>query len=76
MENLLKESNYMNKFDFTKQEFENIVDKCMFNEELSKILEYRIKNYSIIQISMIMNMSDSTIKRRIKEIKRKIMRVI
>ena len=31
----------MTKFEFTKNEFEVLKDKCMFNEELSKIFEYR-----------------------------------
>lgn len=64
------------KFDFTKQEYEDIIDKCMLNEELSKILEYKIKNYSVTKISMLMHLSERTTKRRIKEIKSKILKVI
>lgn len=63
-------------FDFTKDEYEMIIDKCMFNEELSKILELKIKGYSIVQIAMKMNMSERTVNRRVKQIKTKIMKVI
>lgn len=66
----------MTKFEFTKNEFEVLKDKCMFNEELSKIFEYRIKNYSITEIALKLNLSESTVSRRIKEIKKKIMKVI
>ena len=66
----------MTKFEFTRSEFEVIKDKCMFNEELSKIFEYRIKNYSITEIALKLNLSESTVSRRIKEIKKKIMKVI
>jgi len=48
----------------------------MFNEELSTILEMRIKGYSITQISMELVLSESTVKRRISKIKHKIKKVI
>lgn len=63
-------------FDFSKEEYEQIIDKLMLNEEMAKILEYRIKNYSIVEISLKMNMSTATVNRRIKKLKNKIKRVI
>ena len=63
-------------FDLTKAEYEDLKEKLMLNEELSQILEMKIKRYSITQISMKLNMSERTVNRRIKELKRKIMRVI
>lgn len=63
-------------FEFTKEEFEDICNKAMLNEELIKIFELKIKNYSIVQISTKLNLSESTINRRIKELKKKIMKVI
>ena len=48
----------------------------MLNEELTKIFEMKIKDYSITKIAMELNMSESTINRRIKDLKRKIMKVI
>ena len=48
----------------------------MLNEELLQILEMKIKGYSIVQISMKTNLSERTVNRRIKELKKKISRVI
>lgn len=66
----------MLKFEFTEQEFNSICKKAMLNEELSQILEMRIKGYSITKMSIEMNMSERTINRRIKELKKKIMKII
>ena len=63
-------------FDFTKEEYEQLIDKCMFNEEMSKILELRIKGYSRTQISMMLNISERTYDRRIRYIKNKIKKVL
>ena len=63
-------------FDLTKQEYEKLKNKLMLNPELSRILEYKIKGYSIVQISMEMPMSIRTVNRRIKQLKKKISRVL
>lgn len=63
-------------FDLTKDEYETLKEKLMLNEELSQILEMRIKGYSITKMSIEMNMSERTINRRIKELKKKIMKII
>lgn len=63
-------------FDLTREEYENLKEKLMLNEELSQILEMKIKGYSVVQISMKMNLSERTTNRRIKELKRKISRVL
>lgn len=63
-------------FDFTKEEYLLIKEKLMLNDELSKILEMKIKKYSITKMSFELNMSESSINRRIKELKKKIMKII
>lgn len=63
-------------FEFTKDEFDEIVKKAMLNEELTKIFEMKIKGYSITKIAMEMGMSESTVNRRVKQLKRKIIKVI
>ena len=63
-------------FEFTKEEFEQIVNKAMLNEELTKIFEMKIKDYSITKIALELNMSESSINRRIKQLKKKIMKVL
>lgn len=63
-------------FEFTLDEFESICDKAMLNEELKQVFEMKIKGYSIVQIAIKLNMSESTVNRRIKQLKKKIMKVI
>ena len=63
-------------FDFTREEYELIKDKAMLNEELSQILEMKIKGYSITKMAMELHVSESTISRRIKKLKKKIMRIL
>ena len=63
-------------FDFTKKEYEELKDKLMLNEELSKVLEMKIKGYSITKMSMKLNMSERTVNRRVKELKKKIGRAL
>lgn len=63
-------------FDFTKEEYEELKDKLMLNDELSKILEMKIKGCSIIEISMKLNISERTVSRRVDKLKKKILRVL
>lgn len=63
-------------FDFTKEEYEILKEKLMLNEELSKILEMKIKGYSIVKMSDELNMSESSVSRRIKQLKKKIMKIL
>ena len=66
----------MLKLDFTKQEVENIKSKIYLSEIQERIFEYRLKEYSITKMAMLENVSESTISRELKKIKRKIMKVI
>lgn len=63
-------------FDLTREEYETLKDRLMLNEELSQILEMKIKNYSNTKIALELNLSERTLSRRIKELKKKIMRVL
>lgn len=63
-------------FDFTKEEYEELKDKLMLNDELSKILEMKIKGCSTIEISMKLNISERTVSRRVDKLKKKILRVL
>lgn len=64
------------KFDFTKEDFEYLVEKLMLNDELISILEFKIKGYSSTRISLEMNMSERTVARRVRYLKKKIARVL
>ena len=66
----------MLKLEFTKNEVEDIKNKIYLSELQERILEYRIKEYSITKMSMLENCSESTINREIKKIKNKIKKVI
>ena len=66
----------MMRFDFTKDEYEILRDRLMLNDELATIFEMKIRGYSIVEMSMKLNMSESTIKRRVKEIRNKLEKVL
>ena len=63
-------------FDLTKEQYVSLIDKLMLNDELSQILEMKIKKESNTKIAMTLHLSDRTLARRIKELKRKIDRVL
>ena len=67
------------KFDFTKPELEYILNNANFTieqEQIFKMLTSKYGRASIVNISIKMNMSESTVKRRIKQIKNKILRLL
>ncbi len=66
----------MLRFDFTKQEVEDIKSKIYLSEMQERIFEYRLREYSITKMAMLESCSESTINREIKKIKKKIMKVI
>ncbi len=66
----------MLKLDLTRKEYDELIDKLMLNDFQRKILEYRIKEYSITKMAMLEHCSESTINREIRKIKNKIRRVI
>jgi DNA-binding NarL/FixJ family response regulator len=63
-------------FDFTKEEYERLKEQLMLNDELSKILEMKIKGESIVAIALALNISESTVNRRVRKLKKKIMKII
>lgn len=63
-------------FDFTKEEYELIKEKAMLDDELAIILEMKIKGYSIPKMALELHISESTISRRVKKLKKKIMRIL
>ena len=66
----------MLKLEFTKQEVEIIKSKIYLSELQERILDYRLKEYSITKMAMLENVSESTISRELNKVKRKIMRII
>ena len=67
------------KFDFIKPELDYILENANFTieeEQIFKMLTSKYGRASIVNISLTMNMSESTVKRRIKQIKHKILRLL
>ena len=67
------------KLDFTKPELNYILDNANFTieeEQIFKMLTSKYGRASIVNIAIKMNMSESTVKRRIKQIKNKILRLL
>lgn len=67
------------KFDFTKPELDYILENANFTieeEQIFKMLTSKYGRASIVNISLTMNISESTVKRRIKQIKHKIIKIL
>ena len=78
-EKLEEEKENKVNFDFTKSELEYILENANFTfeqEEIFKMLTSKYGRASIVNIAIKMNMSESTVKRRIKQIKNKILRLL
>lgn len=78
MERKLEEES-VRRLDFTTPELEYILANANFTveqEEIFKMLTSKYGRASIVNISIKMNMSESTVKRRIKQIKNKILRLL
>ena len=66
----------MAKLTFTKQEVEIIKSKIYLTDEEEKILDLWLKEATIVETAMKLNMSESTVNRKRKAIINKIKRVI
>ena len=66
----------MNFFEFTKSDYERICDECMLDDDYKKLLEYKIKGYSIVKMADMIGCSEATISKMINKLKKKIRRII
>ena len=66
----------MFKLEFSKKEIQEIKEKIYLSEIQERLLEYRLKEYSISKMAILENCSEATISREIKKIKKKILKVI
>ena len=48
----------------------------MLDEEYKKLLEYKIKGYSIVKMAQLLNVSEATISLMVKKLKKKITKII
>lgn len=63
-------------FEFTRTEYEMICKECMLNQEYKKLLEMKIMGYSRVKMAMELNVSESTLDKMIKNLKKKIKKII
>ena len=64
------------KNEFTEPECEFFRQKCNFTDEELAVFDLRVKNRSIVEIQHKLNMSEATVTRRIRGIKKKIYKVM
>ena len=66
----------MKFFEFTKSDYDKICEECMLDDEYKKLLEFKIKGYSIVKMAQELGVSEGTISVMIKKLKNKIRRII
>ena len=66
----------MFKFEFNKKELEEISEKALLSPLQERLIEYRIKDYSIDKMAMLEKMGTATISRELKKAKNKIKKSI
>ena len=64
------------KTEFTEPECERFRRLCNFTPDEMEIFNRRVKDQSIVKITVDLNMSESTVNRKIKNIKRKICKIL
>lgn len=63
------------KTDLTEPECERYRRKCNFTDEERAVFDLRVKGRSIVEISQKLNLSETTVSRRLRNIKNKIQRL-
>ncbi len=64
------------KTEFTEPECDYFRSVCNFTDEERAVFDLRVKAKSIVEIQIALNMSESTVNRRIRNIKKKIHKVL
>ena len=63
------------KSDLTEPECDRFRRKCNFTDDERAVFDLRVKGKSIVEISQRLNLSETTISRRLRNIKSKIQRL-
>lgn len=66
----------MNFFEFTKNDYERICEDAMLDEEYKKLLECKIKGYTIVKIADELHCSQARVNVMIKKLKKKIRKIV
>lgn len=62
--------------EFTEPECDRFREKCNFTPDEMAVFNLRVKDQSRVEIAMALQMSESSVDRRIRNIKRKIHKVL
>lgn len=62
--------------EFTEPECERFRRDCNFTPEELAVFNLRVKDHSLVEIQLALGMSEATVTRRIRNIKKKIVKVI
>ena len=62
--------------EFTRPEVEYLRQECNFTDEERAVFDLRVAARSVVEISMSLHLSEATVYRRLKNIKRKIVKVL
>ena len=63
------------KHDLTKPEADRLRELCNFTDEECQVFDLRIRDKSVVEISMTLHMSVASTKRRLHSIRQKVNRV-
>lgn len=66
----------MDFFEFTKNDYNRFCEELMLDDEYKKLLECKIKGYSIVKIADELHCSQARVNVMIKKLKNKIRRII
>lgn len=64
------------RIEFTEPECEKLRTLCNFTKDERLIFDLRVSDHSIVEITKKLNMSESNVNRKIKNIKNKILKVL
>lgn len=64
------------KTEFTRPECEHFREVCNFTDEERAVFDLRVRGRSLVEIQQVLHMSESTVNRRIRNIKKKIYKVM
>lgn len=62
--------------EFTKAECDKLREECNFTPDERAVFDMRAAARSVVEIGMVLHMSEATVYRRLGSIKRKIVRVL
>jgi wyosine [tRNA(Phe)-imidazoG37] synthetase (radical SAM superfamily) len=66
----------MKFFEFTRSDYEYIVQEAMLDEDYQKLLEYEIKGYNRTKMARLLKVGEPTLDVMIRKLKKKIKKIL